>query len=219
MSAPVKYNPAGVDIVDEKLIFDEVETIGVTEYYVGWVSNITDKAVEGDDSPTYGAWTAVSKGGTRQTILLEGVPGGANEIVWDITTGKILCLDNTTLYARYKGYGQILEIPQVILRYPFEMVDGVSNVDYVVHRVKRNCTIEKYAIAVDGATSATPITLQLRDALAGAGSNEPLTLPGSNTRITEITDLTSPLPFTTGGLMVLGNFDGGGISIVTVTLY
>lgn len=212
---PYQYTPAGSAITDEKVVFTEEEVIGVTTYYVAWLSNITDQTIEGSDSATYGVWASAGKAGQRYTVLLEGVPA-ANEVVWDIGSGKILCLTDTTLYARYLGYAQVNEFPQAVLHYPMQMVSGVTQ-DYIVRDVKRNMEITKYSIAVDGNISAQAVTLELRTAINGGGSGQDMSL-GAGERTSGVQELGAAIMFTPDDKIVVHG-DGKHISIVTITLW
>ena len=98
-----EYSASGVDITDELTKCDQPTT---GPYFRGNLNYIPNSSVAGSTSTSYGAWTAAAKGGTRYTVLMEGLPE-ANECVVNIIDGTVTTSGDTDLYLRYVGHGPI----------------------------------------------------------------------------------------------------------------
>ena len=94
----------GHDVLDEKCKAALAINIGGNNFYYDYLSEQTLGEIAGSGSD-YGIWTAVSKGGTRQTVKRLGTPG-ANEVVVD-SVGRVICPNlNDIVYCRYVGRGR-----------------------------------------------------------------------------------------------------------------
>jgi hypothetical protein len=100
--------PQALAIVDEVVECVRERAIGGTTYYAGSVYELAYPSVLGNDSATYGAWTAAEKAGTRYLVKADGLPG-ANEVLWDAASGELITSVSVTLYVRYQGAGRVLQ--------------------------------------------------------------------------------------------------------------
>lgn len=98
--------PRPEDQIDEVITCNEEETIEGDTYYLGYAAEMAEPSVFGNDSPTYGAWTAEDKGGTRYEVISSSLPG-ANQVLWDHGGGVLITSAEVTLYVRYAGIGRL----------------------------------------------------------------------------------------------------------------
>ena len=111
MSFNSDFDPTGAAYNDEHVQCNIPVTINGNSRYAGYLMEFPgakDELVNAAQT-TYGAWTAVSKGGTRYTIAAAGDPG-VNGAVVDFTTGRVAVrTDGQDLYFRYLRHGRIYQ--------------------------------------------------------------------------------------------------------------
>jgi hypothetical protein len=110
-------------VTDEQVAITE-EITEVPGYYRGYISGLTNDEILGNTHASCGAWTAAEKGGTRYEVIKSGLPG-ANQVLIERSTGRVVTNSSVTLYFRYKwfarifrsGEGQekIISLPNVLL--------------------------------------------------------------------------------------------------------
>jgi hypothetical protein len=107
MVALKEFSAAGTAITDEKIRCTESVTIGVTTYYRGFLANTCNSNIEGDDSATYTVYTAVEKGGSRKTVVLDGYPIDNTEVAIHRRDGYVYATEVMTVYVCYLAHEPI----------------------------------------------------------------------------------------------------------------
>ena len=170
---PYDYTPAGSLITDEILEFGGSDGT----YTYAYLSNITNAAIGDADNSNAGVYTLTSKGGTKKTVLFEGIPS-TDEILINTLTGecKILATETQTLYIIYYGFGEFDRSPKFHL-YINKLMDAGETKDHWISGVAFNGSFRYFQYMIDGTyPSSAAVTLQLRDAISGAGNTRDLSL-------------------------------------------
>lgn len=128
MSFLKEQNLAGVDVIDEIVRCNEAVVCpdGVTRYR-GYLCCTADSNVQGNDSVSYGVWTAAAKGGTRLVVALAGYPADGTQVVIDRWNGWVWATAATTYYVRYLAHAPITHHPNNLdLNVPYLLPAGAA---------------------------------------------------------------------------------------------
>lgn len=198
---------------DEKLTFPYTEVIGVTTYYVDYLSQLSNEGIANAIQTTQGVYTATSKGGTRYTVLLAGVPSTNEVVILTEQGGKVLSTTQTTLYVTYYGLGEYNRTPKKYIRFDGLMTDGTT-ADHIIDPVLHNFSVSRMTWRTNELASFLPdeaVTLYLNTGIGNTGTSRTLSLGTVNdsNRQGHIT-LSSSLKFTTGDNFCIYG-DGKGI--------
>jgi len=209
-----KDGNAGTE-VSEKLILTKTVTIDAVTYYYAYVSNQADESVA-DAASDYGIRTAADGGGSAKTVYLSDYPTTTDEYMWSRATGRILAKANTTMYAWYKGYGQIRHTPVFTISLPFYMPDETR--DLFKATVYRNFWAHAYSVSILGDTATEATTLAVHNTSDKSGDSFNVTIPGSGTipYSSTITEIENGICFS-DYLLIAGNGKSSGV--VTIFLY
>lgn len=168
-----EYNRVGALVSDEAIACTESVSIGGGTYYRGRAAQMAARSVLGSTSPTYGAWTATSKGGTRLDVVQDpGVPADATELGWDLVAGWVYSTTSRTVYVYYLGHGSFVAparerfggmFPGVV-----EVTGSGAESTYQVGRAGYGATIKELKINRAGPWGSTGATA-VRLSVAGVG--------------------------------------------------
>lgn len=228
MSLIPKDSAATPEVVtDEAVVCSTVRTIGGDTYYRGRIERRPRASVMGA-SGSYGAWTAVSMGGTRLDVKPgsgdgAALPADADEITIDVVNGYVYSTTSRTVYVRYEGHGEyvlVTRVPMVAMQHGIA-ANGVTDDVWVVP-VPRAMDVVGYSVNVQpgGYAPGGDMELAVRSARGGGGSAlsaETIDL-GSGEMDSGTTEFTTAWRVQAGTLIAVRG-DGKGIEGAMLTLY
>ncbi len=199
-------------VTDELVRCIHEETVGVTTYYVGFIERMFSASMIGITG-SFGAWSAVSGGGTRFRVDSgTGVPTNSNiatgsppDLVVDFTSGRVWSTVAQTVYFTYEAYGsyQPREIWECILS---RLMPTSTTADWYLRPINETTRVRKYAIAIpeSGTLAGDTLSMTMRNAAGGGGSahGEAITLAAA-TRTKVWTTLASPFVLLPGDVFAL----------------
>lgn len=234
---PRDYDPQGLEILDEAVACTTSVIINATTYYKGRLAELPERSLLGISDPDYGAWTAVSKGGTRfLNIQFSAVPTDSNpgtgsppDLAVDTLTGEVYSTVSQTVYFRYVGHGSTILAADlgagaassfvIPIHIPAVLPDG-SAVDHVVMRWHSDLRITK-ALIVAPITGGYPpnasMTLRLRNYASAdtPDQSRDMAMSAGNDHSGWLT-LSSPITITTTQDLVI---NGDGQDAENLTIY
>lgn len=126
MAITYKWTATGYQVSNEKCMTTGTVVISTVTYYVFPLNSIPNRNIYNAAVTTNGVWTATSKGGTRRTVVLDGLPTGDDVLVvlngiFGFPDNCLVSRNSADLYAYYTGHGSayrgdvVYDIPNTVI--------------------------------------------------------------------------------------------------------
>lgn len=212
MALITAYQTTGTDQVDEEVICDEASG----GFFLGYTNYIVAPSIQGIAHATYGAWTAVGKGGIRHTVLIAGDPADGTEISIDLTNGIVTSFDSETYYLRYSAHGPVRRGEDYLkIEVDRMLPDGVADSEIWAGRFPRFFNPAYVDVFVHNNEPSASTTLTLT---AGANTQNitiPITAAPNNPALVSFTN---PFKVTTSQQLILSTLDGNDLAGFSIEL-
>jgi len=223
MALLTEISASGQAETDEKVICYEDYTVGETTYYRGYLNYIPNVNIEGNDSATYGIWSAVSKGGTRYDVKIEGMPTNSEaaenpDLSIDIQNKYLYStVDDSTYYVRYLAHIPAREKAAPLTFYVPDMrVAGVTE-DFFILELPYFHKFCRASCFIYGNPPSSQATIQIRNAIDGGGDIQSLVISADAVNATAT--FSTILKINGGDKLVFRTANGYDMSDILIALW
>lgn len=204
MVALKEFSAEGVAITDELVRCNEAVVVGGVTYYRGYLANTANGNIYGNDSPTYGVWTAAAKGGTRKLVAIAGYPGDAATVAIDLKNGWLYSTQAGTFYVRYLAHEPIKHnISNVSIEVPYLLKATVAKTLAAI-KLPYFAKFGFVSVAVSGGAPSADATVTI------SNGTESATFTLAATQPQAAVELATPFKVNVGETLTVSTADGKG---------